>query len=164
MITLTVRVKNKKDSTRNEQISHQNQLQIVYTNDCPNVYPGCQSKEWKEILQGMDRYFPKPGFQCEKFYGSHLTANHQQVLLHQVQAPKNLKLKLLANRIEPRFVTCECQIVSHKLSHCCKSHGTLQVAFLFQLAVGEQTLKKKCKVLLVIDYDIVQEFYQCGRI
>lgn len=41
MFTLTVRVKNKKDSTRNEQISHQNQLQIVYINDCPNVYPGC---------------------------------------------------------------------------------------------------------------------------
>lgn len=58
-------------------------------------------KEWTDIFQNRT-------FSVRNLYGSHLTANYQQVLLHQVQAPKNLKLKLLANRIEPRFVTCEC--------------------------------------------------------
>ena len=58
-------------------------------------------KEWTDIFQNR-------AFSVRNLYGSHLTANYQQVLLHQVQAPKNLKLKLLANRIEPRFVTCEC--------------------------------------------------------
>lgn len=58
-------------------------------------------KEWTDIFQNR-------AFSVRNLYGSYLTANHQQVLLHQVQAPKNLKLKLLANRIEPRFVTCEC--------------------------------------------------------
>lgn len=35
----------KRNSMWNRQVSHQNQLQIVYINDSCNVHPDCKSKE-----------------------------------------------------------------------------------------------------------------------